>query len=109
MPPHVSANGLLSNTVLAQMNRFPPQPFFRITHPPSQPNIQLTILPYLSEDRFHSNFMEFTRLKGIRLSERDLVVDDRRINLLELHQTVFSRDGFDLVRLMIFPHPELHL
>ena len=81
------------------MNGAPPP---QITHPPSQPPIQSNKLPVLSEERFSSNFMQFARSKGIRLSERDLIIDDRRINLWFLHRTVFSRNGFDSVRLMMF-------
>ena len=67
-----------------------------------QPPIQSNKLPGLSEDRFNSNFIQFARSKGIGLSERDLVIDDRRINLWALHRTVFSRNGFDQVRLVMF-------
>ena len=108
MSSHVPANGLPSNSVLAQMNGAPPQQSPQITHPASQPPIHPNKLPPLTEDRFNSNFMQFTRSKGIRLSERDLVIDDRRINLWALHRTVFSRNGFESVRLIIFP-PKLHL
>ena len=101
MSSHVSANGLPSNSVLAQMNGAPPQQSPQITHPPSQPPIQLNKLPVLSEERFNSNFMQFARSKGIRLSERDLIIDDRRVNLWFLHRTVFSRNGFDSVSLMM--------
>ena len=90
------------------MNGAPPQQSPQITHPASQPPIQLNKLPVLSEERFNSNFMQFARSKGIRLTERDLVIDDRRINLWALHRTVFSRNGFDQVRLVMFP-PKLHL
>jgi hypothetical protein len=47
--------------------------------------------------------MQFTIFKGIRLCERDLVIDDRRINLWVLHRMAFSRGGFDWVRLKISP------
>ena len=62
--------------MLAQINGAPPQQSPQITHPPSQPPIQPNKLPGLSEDRFNSNFVQFTRSKGIRLSERDLIIDD---------------------------------
>lgn len=99
---HVSANGLPSNSVLAQINGAPPQQSPQITHPPSQPPIQPNKLPCLSEDRFKSNFVQFTRSKGLRLSERDLVFDGRPVNLWALHRAVFSRNGFDSVSLIIF-------
>ena len=84
------------------MNGAPPQQSPQITHPPSQLPIQLNKLPGLSEDRFNSNFMQFAKSKGIRLSERDLIIDDRRINLWALHRTVLSRNGFDQVQPIIF-------
>ena len=46
--------------------------------------------------------MQFTRSKGIRLNERDLVIEGRPINLWALHRTVFMRNGFDSVRLQQF-------
>jgi hypothetical protein len=88
--------------MLAQINGAPPPQSPQITHPPSQLPIQPNKLPCLSEDRFNSNLMQFTKSKGIRLSERDLVIDDRRINLWALHRAVFSQNGFESVRLMIF-------
>ena len=60
----------------------------------------------LSEDRFNNNFMQFTRSKGIRLSEHDLVFYGRPINLRALHRAMFSRNGFESVRLINFsPKP----
>jgi hypothetical protein len=97
---HVSANGLPPNGVLAQINA-PPQQSPQITHPPSQQPIQTNKLPYLPEDRFKSNFLQFTRSKGIKLAERDLVIDGRSINLWHLHRAVFSLNGFESVRLTI--------
>lgn len=94
--------------MLAQINGAPPQQSPQITHPPSQPPAQRNKIPCLPEDRFINNFAQFVRNKGIRISERDLVIDDRRINLWALHTAVFSRNGFDSVRLVIFS-PKLHL
>ncbi|KAF8485835.1 hypothetical protein DFH94DRAFT_622620 [Russula ochroleuca] len=62
-----------------------------------QQPIQLNKLPCLQEDRFKSNFVQFTRSKGIRLNKRDLVIDGQAINLWALHKAVFSRDGFESV------------
>jgi hypothetical protein len=95
---HVSTNGLPPNGVLAQINGAPPQQSPQITHPPSQP-IQPNKLPPLSEERFKIHFIQFTRSKGIRFNERDLVIEGRQINLWVLHRTVFLRNGFDSVRL----------
>ena len=57
-------------------------------------------LPCLPEDRFKSNFVQFCRSKGIRLNERDLVIDGQPINLWALHKAVFSRNGFESVCLL---------
>ncbi|KAF8489647.1 hypothetical protein F5888DRAFT_1870119 [Russula emetica] len=70
------AHGLQSNSMLAQINGASPQQSPQITHPPLQPPIQPNKLPGL-------------------LSERDLIIDDRRINLWALHRAVFSRNGFE--------------
>ncbi|KAH9995713.1 hypothetical protein BJV77DRAFT_1066100 [Russula vinacea] len=51
----------------------------------------------MSEDRFKSDFLQFTRLKGIRLNERDLVIDGRRIDLWALHRAVRAGNGFESV------------
>ena len=99
---HVSADGLPSNGALGQINSAPAQQSPRITHPPSQQPIEPIKLPPLLEDRFKINFMQFTRAKGIRLNERDLVVEGRPINLWALHRIVFMRNGFDSVRLQQF-------
>ena len=98
MSSHASANGLPFNGVLAQINDAPLQQSSQITHPPTQQPIQPNKPPVLSEDRFKSNFMQFTRSKGIRLTERDLTIDGRHINLWALHRAVFSRNGFESVR-----------
>ena len=100
IPSHVPANGLPTNGVLAQINGATQQQSPQITHPPSQQPIPLNKLPCLPEDRFKSNFVQFTRSKGIRLNERDLVIDGQPINLWALHKAVFSRNGFESVRLL---------
>jgi hypothetical protein len=78
----------------------------------SIPLSQLPIWPNnltaMSEDRFKSDFLQFTRLKGIRLSERDLVIDGRRISLWALHRAVRTGNGFESVRLQqISSRPQL--
>ena len=65
--------------------------------PPSQqPNKR----PAMSEDRFESAFLQFTRSKGIiRPGERDLVINGQAINIWALHREVCARNGFESVRL----------
>jgi hypothetical protein len=46
--------------------------------------------------------MQFAGSKGIRLSERDLVIDGRCMNLWALQRMVLLWNSFDSVRLMIF-------
>jgi hypothetical protein len=67
--------------------------------PPSQQAIQPNKLPRMSEDQFKSSFLQFTVSKDIRISERDLVIDGRQINLWALHRAVRARNGFESVRL----------
>jgi hypothetical protein len=67
--------------------------------PPSQQPIRPNNLTAMSEDRFKSDFLQFTRLKGIRLNERDLVIDGRRIDLWALHRAVRAGNGSESVRL----------
>jgi hypothetical protein len=76
--------------------------------PLSQQPIRPNNLTAMSEDRFKSDFIQFTRLKGIRLSERDLVIDGRRISLWALHRAVRTGNGFESVRLQqISSRPQL--
>jgi hypothetical protein len=75
----------------------PPQ---RSTPTPLQNSVPRKIPP-LPEDRFKNVFMQFTAATGIRISERDLIVEGRQINLWALHRTVFMQSGFDSVRLGI--------
>ena len=67
--------------------------------PPSQQPVQPSNLTAMSEERFKRDFLQFTRLKGIRLRERDLVIDGRRINLWALHRAVRAGKGFESVSL----------
>ena len=66
----------------------------------SQQPIPLNKTPDMTEDRFKSNFIEFTRSECIRLNERDVIIDGQPINLWALHKVVFSRNGFESVRLL---------
>jgi len=99
IPSQVPANGLPHNGALAQMPGAPPQQSPQITHPPSQQPIIPHKLPPLAEERFKAVFMQFTNATGIRLTERDLLIEGRPINLWALHKAVFLRNGFDSVRL----------
>ena len=67
--------------------------------PLSQRSIQTSKLPVCPDDEFKHKFAQFTRSEGIRLNERDLAIDGQPINLLALHKAVFSRNGFESVRL----------
>jgi hypothetical protein len=98
MPSHVSANGLPPNGQLAQVAGAPPQQSTQIAQPPSQQPIQPHKIPPLPEDRFKGVFMQFTAATGLRLTERDLVIEGRQVNLWALHRAVFMRNGFDSVR-----------
>lgn len=96
---HVSANGLALNGALAQLPG-PPQQSPQIAQPPSQPPVQPHRIPPLSEERFKSVFIQYTSATGLRLNERDLIVEGRQINLWVLHKAVFHRNGFESVRLI---------
>ena len=65
--------------------------------PSSQQAIQPNEVPAMSEDQFKSSFLPFARSKGLRIGERDLVIDGRRINLWALDRAVFLRHGFESV------------
>jgi hypothetical protein len=67
--------------------------------PPSQQPIQPSTILAMAPDRFQSDYLQFTRSKGTGFSERDFVIDSRRINLWALHRAVFSQHGFESVRL----------
>jgi hypothetical protein len=70
--------------------------------PPSQQALPLNTLPSMSEDQFESRFLQFTGSRGIRISERDLVIDGRPINLCALLRAVRVGNGFEFVRLRQF-------
>ncbi len=97
MSPRLSGNGLPFNGALAQIPGAPPQPPPQAPHAPQQPTIQCSKLPPLSEDRFKALFSQFANTTGIRLNDRDRVIDGRPINPWALHRAVFARNGFDSV------------
>ena len=70
--------------------------------PPSQQALPLNTLPSMSEDQFESRFVQFTGSRGIRISECDLVIDGRPINLWALLRAVRAENGFESVRLRQF-------
>ena len=65
--------------------------------------IQPHNVPPLPEDRFKGVFMQFSAATGLRFTERDLVIEDRPVNLWALHRAVFMRNGFESVRLWMAP------
>ena len=101
MSSHVSANGLPPIGPLAQarVTGFPPQQSPQFVQPPSQQPIRPHKLPPLPEDRFESVFVQFTAITGLRLTDRDLVIEGRPVNLWALHRAVFMRNSFESVRL----------
>ena len=97
MSPHVSGNGLPFNGALAQIPGAPPQPPPQAPHPPPQQTIQCSRLPTLPEDRFKVLFTQFANTTGLRLNDRDFVIDGRPVNPWALHRAVFARNGFESV------------
>jgi len=77
----------------------PPQQSTQIVQPPSQQSIQPHKIPPLPEERFKGVFMQFTAATGLRLTDRDLVIEGRPVNPWALHRAVFMRNGFKSVRL----------
>jgi hypothetical protein len=97
MSPHVSGNSLAFNGALAQIPGAPPQQPSQAPHPPPQQTIQCSRLPTLPEDRFKALFAQFVSTTGLRLNDRDFVIDNRAVNPWALHRAVFARNGFDSV------------
>jgi hypothetical protein len=60
--------------------------------------VSLVSFPVLLEDTFKTFFTNFARSAGIRTTERDFTIEGRPINPWLLHRAVFSRGGFDSVR-----------
>jgi len=107
MSSHVPTNGLPPNGPLTQMAGVPAQQSAQIAQPPSQQPIQPHKIPPLPEDRFKGVFMQFTAATGLRLTDRDLVIEGRPVNLWALHRAVFMRNGFESVRLGMIDGPWL--
>jgi hypothetical protein len=79
-----------------------------LTIPPLEQALQFNTLPPMSEDHFKSSFLQFTGSRGIRISERDLVIDSRPIDPWALHRAVHAGNGFESVRLQyISSKPQL--
>ena len=47
--------------------------------------------------------MRVSAAMGFRLTERDLVIEGQPVNLWALHKAVFTRNGFESVRLAMIP------
>jgi len=65
--------------------------------------IQPHKIPPLPEDRFKGFFMQFAAATGLRLAERDLIIEGRPVNLWALHRAVFMRNSFESVRFWMTP------
>ncbi|KAH9958561.1 hypothetical protein BC827DRAFT_1269411 [Russula dissimulans] len=63
--------------------------------PLSQWSFQFYTIRPLPENRFKNDLKQFTAATGTRLSERDLVIEGRQINLWDLHKAVFLRNGYE--------------
>ena len=77
----------------------PPQHSSQIMHLSSQQHNQPHEFSPSSEERFKNVLMYFTAYTGIRLCERDFVIEGKPVSLLALHKAVFLRNGFESVRL----------
>ena len=107
VPQHVIAFVEQNRKQLQRAAQDPAQQSAQIAQPPSQPPIQPRRIPPLPEDRFKGVFMQFTAATGLRLTDRDLVIEGRPVNLWALHRAVFMRNGFDSVRLGTIDGPWL--
>ncbi|KAI9451047.1 hypothetical protein BJY52DRAFT_131417 [Lactarius psammicola] len=81
----------LSGVMLQQQQQQPPQAPRR----PPQQTIQWSKLPPLPEDRFELRSAQFANTTGLRLNDRDFVIDGRPVSPWALHRAVFARNGFD--------------
>ncbi|KAI9440128.1 hypothetical protein H4582DRAFT_1578964 [Lactarius indigo] len=81
MSPHVTVNG----------------PFTPMPGAPPQLTTQCSKLPPLPEDRFKALFTQFANTTGLRLNDRDFIIDGRSVSPWALHRAVFARNGFDSV------------
>ncbi|KAH8977687.1 hypothetical protein EDB86DRAFT_3054857 [Lactarius hatsudake] len=88
MSSHESANGLPFDGALAQI------PGARLAR---QRIIRCSQLPPLTEDRFKDLFTQYANTTGLRLNDRDFVIDGRPVSSWTLHRAVFARNGFESV------------
>jgi len=72
----------------------------QIIHSPSQQSFQFYTIPPVPEDLFKD---VFTAVTGTRLSEGDLEIEGRQINVGALHKAVFLRNSYGAVRLTLIP------
>ncbi|KAI0261553.1 hypothetical protein BC834DRAFT_940755 [Gloeopeniophorella convolvens] len=98
MSPHAAATSLPYNGALAQVpGGATPQQALQNRPPSSQPSIQITKFLPLPEDRFKQYFAQFSSTIHLKISERDLMIENRVISLYNLHQAVNARSGYDAV------------
>ncbi|KAN0138915.1 hypothetical protein V8E53_003303 [Lactarius tabidus] len=76
---------------------FAPSPPPQAPHPHPQQTIQCSRLPTLPEDRFKVLFAQFANTTGLRLNDRNFIIDNRAVNPWALHRAVFAQNGFDTV------------
>jgi len=71
-----------------------------LAFPPSESSFhfQLHKIPPLSEVWFKNALSHYIVATGIGLTERDLTLEGRQINLWALHESVFLRNGYETVR-----------
>jgi hypothetical protein len=93
----VTKRRLSGHPVQAYYTGAPPQPPPQAPHHLPQQTIQYSRLPTLPEDRFKELFAQFVKTTGLRLNDRDFIIDNRAVNLWALHRAVFARNGFDTV------------
>jgi hypothetical protein len=61
-------------------------------------NVRTSMIPLLPEDKYIAFSANFARTAGIRATKRDFTIEGLPINPWLLHRAVFSRGGFDSVR-----------
>ena len=95
-----AANGLPFDGALAQIPGASPQTAPQAPTSSPQQTIPCSRLPTLPEDRFKTLFAQFACTTGLRLNDRDFIIDGRPVNPWTLHRIVFACNGFDLVCLL---------
>ena len=103
--PVMFMNGPSSDSVgafLAQrrLSSRPVQVYYA-PRPPSQASqqtIPCSRFPALPEYRFKSLFAQFASATGLRLNDRDFIIDNRVVDPWALHRAIFLRNGFESVR-----------